>query len=186
MIAVHERGLAQDVELLPTNTVQGHELTAANPLGKVPTLVLDETGASLFDSFVIVYVLNGMGSGPVLIPRDTDALIDAIRRHALADGIMEASVASVMERRRPEEKVWSGFMKSQRAKIERGIDHLEKEVEEMDNTVDVATISAGAALGYLDFRLPELDWRSGHPALTDWFAQFSTRPSMIATEPHDP
>ena len=56
----------------------------------------------------------------------------------------------------------------------------------MGDAVDLSTISVGAALGYVDFRLAALEWRSDHPALASWFDGFSRRPSMAATVPVDP
>jgi glutathione S-transferase len=39
------------------------------------------------------------------------------------------------------------------------------------------------ALGYIDFRLTDLDWKGSHPKLSDWYARFSEYPSMKATAP---
>ena len=179
LVAAHERGMAQSIELTSTSA----ELRADNPLEKVPTLVLDD-GRTLFDSFVIVEWLNSQGAGPNLIPADAQERTDVLRRHALADGIMEAAVSSVMERRRPEDRQWDGFLKRQRGKIERAIAALDSEA--MAETVDLSTITVGAALGYVGFRLVDLDWRSGHGPLADWFDRFSRRPSMTSTAPREP
>ena len=179
LVAAHERGMAESIELTSTSA----ELRADNPLEKVPTLVLDD-GRTLFDSFVIVEWLNSQGAGPNLIPADAQERTSVLRRHALADGIMEAAVSSVMERRRPEDRQGAGFLKRQRGKIERAIAVLDSEA--MAETVDLSTISVGAALGYVGFRLVDLDWRSGHGALADWFDGFSRRPSMASTVPRNP
>ncbi len=179
LVAAHERGVAQNIELTSTSG----ELLSDNPLEKVPTLVLDD-GRALFDSFVIVEWLNSQGAGPNLIPADALARTNVLRRHALADGIMEAAVSSVMERRRPEDKQWAGFLKRQRGKIERAIAALDTEA--MAETVDISTIAVAAALGYVEFRLADLDWRCGHGPLADWFDAFSRRPSMASTAPLNP
>ena len=179
LVVAHERGMAECIELTSTSG----ELLSDNPLEKVPALALDD-GRTLFDSFVIVEWLNSQGAGPNLIPADAEKRTNVLRRHALADGIMEAAVSSVMERRRPEDKQWDGFLKRQRGKIERAIATLDSGT--MGETVDLSTISVGVALGYVEFRLAGLDWRSGHGPLADWFDTFSRRPSMASTAPQDP
>ncbi len=185
LVAAHERGMAESIELTSHTTSTSGELLAGNPLEKVPTLVLDD-GRALFDSFVIVEWLNSQGVGPNLVPAGARERTEVLRRHALADGIMEAAVSSVMERRRPEDKQWTGFLKRQRGKIERAIAALDSEAGAMAETVDLSTIAVGAALGYVQFRLVDLDWRSGHGPLADWFDRFSRRPSMASTAPRNP
>ncbi len=184
MVAAHERGVAHRIELTGPQGAGSDSLCSDNPLEKVPTLILDD-GRSLFDSFVIVDWLNSCGSGPNLIPDDARERSDVLRRHALADGIMEAAVLSVMERRRPEEKQWDGFLAHQRGKMERSMAILEREADAFAGKVDLSTIAVGAALGYVAFRHADLDWRAGHGALEHWFAEFSQRPSMVSTEPGD-
>ena len=179
MVAAHERGVAGDIECVS----ELDNLHAKNPLAKVPTLVTDG-GQVLFDSLVIVSWLGARGSGPNLIPEEPPLRDEVLCRHALADGIMEAAVASVMETRRPTEKQWQGFLDHQRGKIERGIAALAG--VDLQPLVDIATISAGAALGYVTFRLPAIDWRSDHPELALWYDNFAQRPSMTATVPRSP
>ena len=179
MVAAHERGIAGDIECVSDLD----DLHARNPLAKVPTLVTAD-GQVLYDSLVIVSWLDARGSGPDLIPDEAPLRDKVLCRHALADGIMEAAVASVMETRRPAEKQWQGFLDHQRGKIERGIATLAG--VDPGSVVDIATISAAAALGYVTFRLPAIDWRSAHPDLALWYDTFAERPSMTATVPRNP
>ena len=179
MVAAHERGVAGDIACV----TDLKDLHARNPLAKVPTLVTGD-GQILYDSLVIVSWLDARGSGPDLIPHEAPLRDEVLCRHALADGIMEAAVASVMETRRPPEKQWQGFLDHQRGKIERGIAALADMTLEPE--VDIATISAAAALGYVAFRLPAIDWRTGHPGLALWYDSFAERPSMTATVPRSP
>ena len=181
MVAAHERGIAHRIEW----ATGADSLCSDNPLGKVPTLILDD-GRRLFDSFVIVEWLNSCGSGPNLIPADAVARSEVLRRHALADGIMEAAVASVMEHRRPEEKQWDDFLAHQRGKMERSMASLDDEVDTFAADIDLSTIAVAAALGYVSFRHGDLDWRAAHPSLARWFAEFSQRPAMISTAPDNP
>lgn len=185
LVCAHERGLADRIELTSPATMFNGELRADNPLEKVPTLVLDD-GTALYDSFVIAAHFADLGAGPELIPEHGAGRVAVLRRHALANGMMDAAVACVMETRRPEGKIWPDFPERQKGKIARGADALESQAEAMGDTVDLSTISAACALGYVDFRMGDLDWRVGRPGLTAWYAAFSRRPSMIATEPRDP
>ncbi len=179
MVAAHERGVAGDIECV----TDPDDLQARNPLAKVPTLVTGD-GQVLYDSLVIVSWLGARGSGPELIPHEAPLRDAVLCRHALADGIMEAAVSSVMEARRPPEKQWQKFLDHQRGKVERGIAALAGAAP--GSVVDIATISAAAALGYVTFRLPAIDWRSEHPGLALWYDTFAERPSMRATVPRNP
>ena len=89
-----------------------------------------------------------------------------------------------METRRPAERQWQGFLDHQRGKIERGIVALAGVAPEP--VADIAKISAAAALGYVTFRLPAIDWRADHPDLARWYDTFAERPSMTATVPRNP
>jgi len=179
MIAAHEKGLADRIEF-----VSG-DLTADNPLEKVPALVSD-IGEALYDSLVICDHLDSLAGGPELIPGDPVKRSTVLRRHALADGIMEAALACVMETRRPEDKRWSDWVERQKGKITRALDALEAEADKLGDTVDLSTVAVGAALGYLDFRLDAMTWRDGRLKLAKWFERFSKRPSMAGTVPADP
>jgi glutathione S-transferase len=179
MIAAHEKGLADRIEF-----VSG-ELAKDNPLEKVPALVTDK-GEALYDSLVICDHLDAQGGGPELIPGDPAKRGTVLRRHALADGIMEAALACVMETRRPDDKQWPDWVTRQNGKITRSLDALEAEAGKLSDTVDLSTVALGAALGYVDFRLGHLNWRDGRPKLATWFEAFSKRPSMAGTVPADP
>jgi glutathione S-transferase len=179
MIAAHEKGLADRIEF-----VSG-DLTDDNPLEKVPALVTDK-GEALYDSLVICDHLDSQGGGPELIPGDPVKRSTVLRRHALADGIMEAALACVMETRRPDDKQWADLVTRQRGKISRALDVLEAEAKALGDTVDLSTISVGAALGYVDVRLGDLNWRDGRSKHAKWYESFANRPSMAGTAPADP
>ena len=177
MICAHEKGIADAIEIAPEG-----DITATNPLSKVPALVTDD-GAALFDSLVICHYLDNIDGNPTLIPADAKLCTGVLCRHALADGIMEAAVASVVETRRPADKQWTEFLDKQRGKIDRAIDVLEAQADGFGDTVDLGTIAAAAALGYLDFRMGDIGWRRTHPRLARWHEEFSTRSSMQKTAP---
>ncbi len=153
-----------------------------NPLGKIPCLVLDD-GCPVFDSRVITrYLDSELGSR--LYPGGS-ALWTMLTLEATADGIMDAAVLMVYERRcRPEEIVSEDWLKGQWEKIERTLDALENRwMEHLEGPLDMAVIAVGVALEYLDFRHPDRDWRTGRDRLADWQARFARRPSMLATVP---
>ncbi|MBC6441245.1 MAG: glutathione S-transferase N-terminal domain-containing protein [Rhodospirillales bacterium] len=182
LVAAHERGLANRIELLPTSTMASGELATDNPLAKVPALVTDD-GEAIYDSLVIVTLLDTMGSGPRMMPVDAATRVAVLRRHALADGMMQAAVASVMETRRPDDKIWSDFIHKEHGRVSRGLAVIEGEIDVIGGHVDLATISIGVALGYIDFRLGDFGWRETCPKLAAWYAEFSQRPSMVGTAP---
>lgn len=155
---------------------------ALNPLGKVPTLQRDD-GSALYDSPVIAEYLDGIGSGPKLIPEDFASRIEVRRWEALGDGVTEAIVAVNHERLEPLEKQHNAewFAKRQ-AKITLGLALMERDLGSRDwcfgDRFTLADIATGYALGYLDFALPEIEWRSKHPALAKLAMRLNARPSF--------
>jgi glutathione S-transferase len=96
--------------------------------------------------------------------------------------------ASVMVRYetvlRPVEKHWDEWLDAQRDKIRRALAVLESEaIAELTSHFDVAAISVACALGYLDLRFPDMDWRAANSQLANWYFEVSQRPSMVATMP---
>jgi len=159
---------------------------AGNPLGKVPALELDD-GRVLHDSSVIVEYLETLDAPPPLIP-DAPALRVAHKQlEALADGICDAVVLIVTERSRPPEKRSDDWIARQGSKIPAALDALEASLGAGDwfssHGFGVAEIATGCALGYLDLRYPELDWRPDRAALARLAERLSARPSFAATRP---
>ena len=162
-------------------------LTAHNPLGKVPCLIMDENGA-LFDSRVIVEYLDTLSPVGRLIPPPGRERIDAKRWEAIADGVMDAAAAVFMElHRRPESQRSQDWIERQQKKIHAGLDYMEQLLGEQSYCMGVnlclADIAVGAALGYLDLRFPDLDWRAGHPQLARLAEKLESRPSFSTTTP---
>jgi len=182
MVAAHEKGLADRIELTSPETMTTGELRADNPLEKVPCLV-DDDGRALYDSHVIVDYLDSIGSGPALTPAEPRARVAVLLRHALADGLMDSAVAGVGEMRRPEGLMWPDNLKRQKGKVTRALDAMEAQADGMGDTLDLGTLSVGCALGYVDFRYGDLKWREGRPKLAAWYEAFAKRPSMAKTAP---
>lgn len=185
MVLLHETGQLADVALVPASGTPldpAKMPLAQNPLGKVPALERDD-GPALYDSRVICRYLDDRAGGQLYptAPR----LWDALTLEATADGIMDAAILVVYESRlRPEEKRFAPWTQGQLAKIDRALDTLEARwMAHLRGTLDIGQIAVGCALEYLDFRLPDRNWRSGRPMLADWQAAFDRRPSMLATLP---
>ena len=181
MVFAHEVGLADSIELATGDVwAVDSQVAKDNPLGKVPALVTPE--GVFAGSFLCCEYLDSMHAGPRLIPTDPKARWPVLQLHAFADGILEAAVASIVEQlRRPKEFVYQGALDRQSEKIKRSLDKIAPMA--LSHAPDIATITLGCALGYLDFRMPQFGWRDGRPALSRWYAQFSQRKSMQATVP---
>lgn len=155
-----------------------------NPLGKVPCLVMDDHGA-VFDSRVIVEYLDGLSPNARLIPQNGRPRIEVKTWEALADGLCDAAVAARLEGRRAPEKQDAGVMTRQFAKIDSALAALAHGLADKPWCVGVsltlADIATGAALGYLDFRFPDLDWRARHDNLAKLYERLLQRPSFIDT-----
>lgn len=185
-MTVIEKALEDRVEAIFQNPFDDSpELKTANPLGKVPALVTD-TGEAIFDSRVICAYLDTLVGRPRLYPTG-DALWSARVGETMADGILDAAFATVMERRRPEAQQSSDWIGRWRASLDRTFTAIEAELAKggsrFDGDLTIAHIALGAALGYLDFRLPDIDWRTGNDHLAAWYHTFSTRDAMQRTAP---
>lgn len=181
-----ETGLDARIERIATDIrAPTPDFHRDNPLGKVPTLIT-EGGETLYDSPVICEYLDSLHDGLKLFPAPGGARWTALRRQALGDGIMDAGVLIRMETLRPGSERSPAWIKRQQSAIGRGLDALEDEARMLAGPCAIGQVAIGCALGFLDFRLPELDWRQGRPELARWAETFATRPSMTATAPRDP
>ena len=160
-----------------------------NPLSKIPVLVLDD-GSALTDSPVICEYLNDMKNGH-FFPKESMWHTGAGRwrtlvLQALGDGICDAAVARVREGRLPEARRNADNIARALAAIAAGLDALERAAPKFAEHPTIGEVTAGCALGYLDFRLPDLGWRATRPGLRDWFETFAKFPSVMATAPANP
>lgn len=186
MVVLHETGLSahverRDVSLTPLSP--DSSVAAANPLGKIPCLELDD-GTALFDSPVICEYLDGLHHGPRLLPEAGLDRFRVLRLQALGDGMLDAAVGVRYETfLRPEQLRWPEWIAAQLLKVTRSLDHLEREVPNLAGRIDLGTLTIACALGYLDFRFPAERWRDGRPQLADWYERMAARPSLLATRP---
>jgi glutathione S-transferase len=185
MFIAHYLGLADRIEKLPSAASpinRDQAIIPSNPLGKVPTMILDD-GTVLFDSRVICEYLDRLGNGS-FFPAEGARRWQVLTEQALADGILDAALLARYEGMlRPENLRWADWSAGQMDKINVGLAHFEKRCEATAERIDIGTVTLGCALGYLDFRFGSLDWRSSCPKLADWYAKFSSLPAMQATKP---
>lgn len=187
MILLHETGQSNRVSLKAvalTPVSPDVEVCRDNPCGKIPALCLADDNV-IHDSRVILEYLDQQHVGNPLIPKEGSARWRRLTLASLADALMDAALLIRYETfLRPEEKHWSEWLDAQQEKIARTLAYFEAEaVTELSTHFDVASISVACALGYLDFRQPNLGWRSSYPRLANWYYEVSQRPSMVETQP---
>ena len=136
----------------------------------IPALELDD-GTSVFNSPLVCEYLNHIGGGS-LFPADAGRRFVTLKLQALADGLLDVAVALRYETAlRPEDLRWQDYIDHQKEKIGRALDALETECANFDVEPLIGELTVACALGYLDFRYPDDDWRAGRPALTAWYEE---------------
>jgi glutathione S-transferase len=188
MLVAHETGLADRIELVRTPVLMAEvnpAIMGDNPLGKIPTLVLDD-GRAVFDSLVICQYLARLADDRQLFPQDPDSHLDAMVRHALGAGVSDALIIWRNERNRPDGQRLEGMMSALPAKVGAALDVMEQDADRMASLpFDIGAAAIGATLAYMDFRFADVAWRGGRPRLAAWFEAFAARPSARATEVTD-
>jgi glutathione S-transferase len=164
-------------------------ISTANPLSKVPCLIM-EGGEAMFDSRVITEYLDTMSPVGKLIPASGRERAEVKTWEALADGLLDAAIAARLE------ATWAGRTDAQRcsAWIARQMDKIHASLAAMERGLSdkpfcsgvylsLSDVAVGCALGYLDFRFPQLDWRSAQPQLARLYEKLAQRQSFIDTSP---
>ena len=181
-----ETGLDNQLEWVTINPWQAEVvLTAENPLSKIPTLVTDDEQV-IYDSHVICEYLDSLHGKNKLIPEKGNARWHALRLQALADGMLDAGILRFMEKKRVPAQQSADWDAMQKNAIERGLNYLEDTVSDWGDKLDIGVISIACALGWLDFRFSDENWRTKHSKLNVWFESFSNRASILKTVPIEP
>lgn len=179
------KGLKSRIEVVPvdTNILDNKDINTTNPLAKIPTLVTDD-GMAIFDSKVICEYLDGLAPSPVLFPASGPERMKTLVLGALADGMLDAALLLVYEKRfRPEEKWHAPWTERQQGKVDRALDLLEAAPPALAGTPTYGQVTLACALGYLDFR-HDGKWRAGHPKLVAWLDAFAAAvPAFEETRP---
>lgn len=177
------KGLDGQISLIAPDAADIDALRGRNPLGKVPILLLDDGGA-IYDSHVICEYLDAQVASPVLFPGDGEARWRTLTLAAMGDGMLDAALLLVYEKRyRPEDKWVQSWVDMQHAKIDTALAVLEAAPPEWQLNPDYGHVTIAAALGYLDFR-HEGKWRANNPKMVDWLDRFAAAvPAFEETTP---
>jgi glutathione S-transferase len=167
--------LKDRVTLVVADTMsESDDLRSQNPLGKIPTLILED-GTALYDSRVILEYLDWLAGGGRIIPAEPNARFAALRLQALADGLMDAGLLRIYEGRfRQPENHEPKWLAHQQGKMERGLSMLEQTPPPAPGALPhVGQIALACALGWFDFRFDGA-WRKDRPKLAAWYEGFRT------------
>jgi len=180
VMLAHELGLNERIERQPV-TLSPYDpnpaVTALNPFGKIPVLVTDD-GEPLFDSIVICEYLAALAGDRQWFPDASPKRWAALRANAVADGMLEAAQLVRFESSRPEGVRYDKWSDAQSGKLTRAFAFLEQNVPASD---DIGAVAVASAIGWLDFRFADLNWRATAPNLAAWYADFEQRESVRAT-----
>jgi len=173
-------GLTGEIRIEPADLGSATDsVRRQNPLGKIPTLVLED-GSTLFDSRVILEYLDHRAGGGKIIPQEPKARFAALRLQALADGMTDAQILIVYEGRwRPVEHHVQKWTDYQADKIKRGLTALEAEPPSLDPIPNVGQLALACFLGHRDLRFAG-DWRAAHPKLVVWLDRFAAKVPAFA------
>jgi glutathione S-transferase len=188
MVCAYELGIAEKIErirALVSLTQVNADVLKVNPIGRIPALVMDD-GQVLYDSHVICEYLDTEYGNSRLFPQLRPARWDALRRLALGDGMLETGILWRSERMRPAAQQSSPMLAAFERKMTSALAAIEQDERGLDGgRADIGDVAIGCALGYLDFRFAEIDWRAQHPRTAASFEPFNNRPSMQQTLPYD-
>lgn len=187
-ILSRELGLAdriEEVQVVTTPVAPAAVVSAANPLSKIPILLLDD-GSALYDSRVICEYLEHLAwdSGTVSAPKQGLARFAVLRRQALADGLLDAALLHRYETvLRPKELHWSGWLEAQLGKVQEALASLASDLPAIEPALTVDAAAVASVLGWLEFRMPEFTWQEDHPALNKFYKAVLGRASLHQTQP---
>jgi len=173
-MATYILGFDDQVKPVLTDTLDPNDsICEVNPLGKIPAL--EDDGTTYYDSRVIMEYLDAKAGGGKIIPASGLARYEALTRAALMDGILDAAILVIYERRmRPEDKYVESVVERQRGKIIRGLEAIALKNPSYSNGAmpDIGEIGLACVLDYLDFR-KQVNWRDHVPNLASWLAEFA-------------
>ena len=183
---IHHAALNDRIELINVKTTAlsvAEEARAANPLGKIPVMILKD-GKAIFDSRAITRYLDEL-AGSNLYPQEK--IYDILTLEALADGIMESAVSITYESKlRPDNEQSPSWMEAQWSKVLHAVKALDEgEFKAMDGDMNMGQIAIACALGYLDFRHDARQWRNGYSNLASWNDEMMKLPALVKTIPTD-
>ena len=185
-IVLAEKRIDCEVERVDVQP-QDNPVNAHNPLGKIPTLLLDD-GTAIYDSRVIVEFLDNMTANSRLIPQDNRERIAVRRWEALADGVLDAGLLIRYESLRPQVEQSASWTGKQAARLRRGLAQLQTDLGArawcQGERFTLADIALGCCMGWIGFRKPAgVDWRADYPGLAKHYDKLMERPAFADTAP---
>jgi len=188
-IVLAEKKIECEIQPVDVQPVE-NPVNAHNPLGKIPTLVLDD-GSALYDSRVIVEFLDGKSPIGRLIPEDLRERVAVRRWEALADGVLDAGLLVRYESLRDAAERSKAWTDKQLARIRRGMAEMASDLGERPwchgERYSLADIAVGCCLGWLAFRRPgNTDWHAEYPSLARHYEKLMARPAFAETVPQVP
>jgi glutathione S-transferase len=185
-IVLAEKKIDCEIELVDVYAAD-NPVTPHNPLGKIPTLLLDD-GTAVFDSRVIVGFLDSVSPLNRLLPEEKRDRVAVRRWEAVADGVLDAGLLLRYESQRPKAEQSKAWVERQLARMHRAMEHMQAELGERPwchgERYSLADIALGCCVGWLDFRKPGgVDWHARYPALAAQYAKLMERPAFAETVP---
>ena len=165
-----------------TREERAEQIPGINPLGKVPVVILDN-GLALYDSPVICAWIDSTNSGAKLIPEGGADKWAALQLEALGDGMGEVIVPLSQELDKPEDKRSEAVLKRLTGKLSKSLAALDKQAVDFRDPPGIGEIAVVCAMGYMEFRKIEPDWRDTHKALGVWYDTINQRPAFADTAP---
>ena len=185
-IVLVEKRIDCDIERVDVQPVD-NAANARNPLGKIPTLVLDD-GTALYDSRVIVEFLDQASPIARLIPEDNRERVAVRRWEALADGVLDAGILVRYESLRPENERSAAWVGKQATRMRRGLAQMQADLGDktwcQGERYTLADIALGCCVGWIGFRKPAgIDWRGEYKGLAKHYDKLMERPAFAETVP---
>lgn len=184
MICAHERGITDQVACtysIVSLSNPNAEVMRDNPLGRIPTLMLDD-GRVLYDSIVICEYFDSLERGPALFPPAGEARWLALRRHALGNGMLETLLLWRAERGKPQQRQTPEWLANFSLKTTNALNAIDADADLLAReSFCIGHVGIGVALSYLDFRFSDIDWRTSHPRAARWMQSFVARESVKRT-----
>lgn len=188
-VVLGEKRIDCEVENVDVQPIE-NPVNRYNPLGKIPTLVLDD-GTALFDSRVIVEFLDNLSPFSRLIPQDKRERVQVRRWEALADGVLDAGLLVRYESRREKSEQSKAWLEKQLARMHRGMAQMSVDLANrpwcQGKRYSLADIAVGCCVGWLEARRPgEIDWLADYPVLGEHYRKLMERPAFADTAPLAP
>ncbi len=185
-IVLAEKKIDCELQLVDVQPVD-NPVNAHNPLGKIPTLLLDD-GTPLYDSAVIVEFLDAVSPISRLIPEETRPRVAVRRWEALADGVLDAGLLVRHELLRDKRERSKDWIDKQLARMRRGLEQMAADLGERAfchaERYSLADIALGCCVGWLEFRKPgDVDWLADFPPLAQHYGKLNERPAFADTAP---